>query len=264
MIKFLKEFYLLTKEKRVSTVAGAWVYFFLSSLIPLVFLIFTAFGIFGVEIATDLISRLPEGFRDAGEIILKTAKSAQEGVTILFTFTTIFSLSSLLTQMRKDGNSIYGYPQKNRRGIMIRLWALLSIAVLFALFLGIAMIVAFGEKIFASLSFVVIDKRVFTVIITFFITIIAYFVIVLLNKYISPVKLKANAIFLSSLLSLSIVFIGTLVLAIYLKVFGLNNAFYGSLATIVVFMLWAYICMTGIVMGTVFGYQLNKKVDKCM
>ena len=99
-------FFALLKEKRVTTIAGAWVYFFLSSLIPLVFLLITAFGVFGIEISTDFVSRLPEGLREGGKIIVNTAKSIQDGVTVFFVLTAIFSSSALLNQMRIYGNSI--------------------------------------------------------------------------------------------------------------------------------------------------------------
>ena len=252
----------MLKEKRVTTVAGAWVYFFLSSLIPLVFLIITAFGVFGVEISLDLVSRLPEGLRESGQIIVNTAKSAQEGVTILFAFTVLFSLSALLSQMRKDGNSIYGVNQKDKRGFLERFWAILALVVLFFVFLLTAFFVAFSEKLLLNIPLGKTRNIVTTIIAGVILTGVSYAVIVLLNKYISPSKTPLSSILSGSLLSLIIIFIGTFAIGVYLNYFGTNNAFYGSLAGIVVFMLWTYILMTGLVVGTIFGYYLFSRKEE--
>ena len=101
----------IINEKRLTTVAGAWVYYFLSSVIPLAFLIVTAFSVFGINVTSDIVSRLPEEFRLAGETIVQTAKKASKGVTLFFIITVIFSCTTLLNQMSKDGDFIYGENQ---------------------------------------------------------------------------------------------------------------------------------------------------------
>ena len=249
----------LLKEKRLTTVAGAWVYFFLSSLIPLVFLVITAFGVFGVEITTDLVARLPESLREGGTALVSVAKSAQEGITVLFIFSTILSLSSLLAQMRRDGNFIYGVEEKNKRGILGRLWAIVALLVLFGVFLAGGLLFAFGKAIFSGLPSGK-DKLVLTTLaVGFSLTSVVYLVIVLLNKYICPIKIPLSILLLQSLVSLVIVFVGTLVIGVYIAFFGGNNAFYGSLAGIVAFLLWAYVCMNGLVIGAIFGYFLQNQ-----
>ena len=59
----------IVRQKRITTVAGAWTFYFLTSLLPIVFLLITAFGVFGVDISADVVGRLPEEFRLAGETI---------------------------------------------------------------------------------------------------------------------------------------------------------------------------------------------------
>ena len=87
-------------------------------------------------------------------------------------------------------------------------------------------------------------------------TAVAYGVLVLLNKYVCPIKISRTTVCSASLLSLGVIFLGTLGLGLYLNFFGLNNAFYGSLASIVALLLWSYITMTGLVVGAVFGCYL--------
>ena len=253
------EFISLLKEKRVTTVAGAWVYFFLTSLIPMVFLMVTAFGVFGVEITTDLISRLPEELRVGGEAIVNTAKSYQEGITLFFIATVLFSSSALLNQMRKDGRAIYGVKQKGKRRFFNRVWAMFGIFILFLIFLLSAFLVAFGEKLFMLLPTSKGKRILVAIIVGLAVTLLSYFVIILLNKYISPSKISVVSLFSGSIVSLAIIYLGTIVLGLYLHFFGLNNAFYGSLAGIVVFLIWSYVMMIGLVVGTIFGYYLSIK-----
>ena len=44
---FVGRIFEFINNKRITTVAGAWVYYFLMALVPFVFLIVTAFGVFG-------------------------------------------------------------------------------------------------------------------------------------------------------------------------------------------------------------------------
>ena len=79
-----KELFKVFKESRLTTVAGAWVYYFLTSLIPLVFLLVSAFSVFGVSLTKDFISRLPMEFREAGVAIASTAENASKSATAVF------------------------------------------------------------------------------------------------------------------------------------------------------------------------------------
>ena len=79
-IGFFKEL----KEKRLLTVTGCWVFYFIMALIPLVFLLITAFGFFGVDLSMELAGRLPVEFREAVEIIVGTASNVSKSLTVFF------------------------------------------------------------------------------------------------------------------------------------------------------------------------------------
>lgn len=260
--KHFKGFYKVYVEKRLTTVAGAWVYYFLSSVIPLAFLVITAFSVFGVNIANDIVSRLPSEFRLAGQTIIQTAENASNGATVLFVVTAIFSCTTLLNQMSKDGDFIYGTKAKHKRGFFRRLWAIGALAVLFTLFLGVALVFAFGNLLFSKIILVGILKLVFTILtFTLFIA-ISYAIILLLLNFISPVKLRFKEVGFGGFISLCIIVLGTIGLVLYLKFFKPYNVFYGSLASILVFLIWAYILMLGLVIGVVtntFIYNFTRK-----
>jgi membrane protein len=83
-----------------------------------------------------------------------------------------------------------------------------------------------------------------------------YFIIVVLNKFISPVRLKFKQLWLGSLVSLFIIVLGTIAFVIYLRYFKSYNAFYGSLTAIIVFLLWTYIVMLGLVGGVIVNTEV--------
>ncbi len=246
-------------EKRITTVVGAWVFYFLLSLVPFMFLLITAFGVFGVNIAEQLIAYLPEEFRLAGETITKTASNVSRGVTVFFAITVITSCSTLLNQMSKDGDFIYGVKTKKKRGFMRRVWAIIALSVLFSVFLGTALLFSFGQRILSIIPFDG-NLKYFVTIGTFSLVIlISYVIIILLNKFICPINLRLGILMTGSIVSLAIIVIGTIGFTIYLRFFNNYNAFYGSLATVIVFLLWAYILMLGLVLGTILNAKLILK-----
>ena len=57
-------------------------------------------------------------------------------------------------------------------------------------------------------------------------------------------------------MSLFIMVFGTIGFTIYLRYFSSYNVFYGSLAGIIIFLLWAYISMIGLVTGVVINMHV--------
>jgi len=264
MKKQVKGLFELFSEKRLTTVAGAWVYYFLMSVIPLAFLLATAFGVFGIDILFDLVSRLPEEFRQAGVAIAETAEHASKSVTLLFILTVIFSCTTLLNQMSKDGDFIYGVKAEKKRGVLRRVWAIVALGALFTVFLCMAFLFAFRVKIVTK--GINGNVKLFLAVLAFSLIILfCYAIIIVLYKFISPVKQKLGSLFLGGLVSLSTIVVGTLGLSLYLRFFNSYNAFYGSLAGIVVFLIWAYIVMVGLVIGAIINkrsYDLTLSTEK--
>ncbi len=260
--KILTNIFHVFYEKRLTTVAGAWVYYFLSSVIPLAFLIITAFSVFGVNVTNDIVSRLPDEFRLAGQTIAQTAENASNGVTVFFVITVIFSCTTLLNQMSKDGDFIYEQKSKHKRGVLRRVWAIGALAVLFSFFLGIALLFAFGSRLLGNYALGGALKLVFTILAFTIGLSVAYCIIVLLHNFISPVKLKFSEVAIGGFVSLSIVVLGTIGFILYLKFFKPYNAFYGSLASIIVFLLWAYLLMLGLVIGVIVNMSVRKNLQR--
>ncbi len=256
----IKNIFTLFNEKRLSTVTGAWVYYFLTSVIPLAFLLATAFGVFGINVLNDLVATLPEEFRTAGQAIAETAEKVSKSATLLFVFTVVFSCTTLLNQMSKDGDFIYGIKSKAKRGIFRRLWAIVALGALFAVFLIMALLFAFQNRIFPEGLGGSAGKLILTILAFSFVICFCYAIIIVLYKYISPVNQPFKQLFLGGLFSLGVIVVGTMGLALYLRFFSTYNAVYGSLTAIVVFLLWAYIVMLGLVVGVIVNKAVYDRV----
>ena len=178
--QFIEKF----SEKRVSTVVGAWVFYFLTAVIPLAFLLVTMFGVFGVELTEDVVSRLPVEFRSAGTAIVSTARRASKGATLLFVLTAVFSCSRLLNQMSKDGDYLYGKKSLGKRGLLRRLWAILALGALFAVFLIASIIIALGGSFFVFNYTMGGVKHFFATVCACLTVIIFSFVIIKINTFI--------------------------------------------------------------------------------
>lgn len=255
MISSIKSFAATLKEKRLATVAGAWVYYFLLAVVPLFFLLITAFGVFGLSFTDELAVRLPEEFSPVITLIAEAAENVSSGITVFFLFTVILSCTTLLSRMSADGDHIYG--QKNPRGFIRRLWAIIALAILFGVFLGTALLFAFGNKIAAG------EARAQNYIVTVFVfatvILVAYLIIILLNKFISPVKISFTTAATGGFISLVTVVAGTIGFTLYIRFFNSYNAFYGSLAAVVIFLLWTYILMWGLAFGAIVSSCIAKR-----
>ena len=255
---FVWSFFDLLNKKRITTVAGAWVYYFLTAFVPLLFLIVTAFSVFGVSLTRDLISRLPEEFRLAGQKVIETAENSSKGATIFFVIAVVFSCTNLLNQMSKDGDFIYEANSKIKRGIFRRVWAVFALALLFILFLGEAFVLAFSSNIKLNALLNPREDIFVTLFVFLFTIILGYAIIYVLNKFISPLKMNFSDLAIGTMFALFIMVVGTIGFTIYLKFFSNYNAFYGSLAGVIIFLIWAYILMFGLSFGAIINMQLYK------
>ncbi len=248
------------KERRISTVAGAWVYYFLTALLPLVFLVFTAFGVFGVSLNENLVLRLPVEFQQVGEILVTTASKASGGITVFFIIVVFFTGSTLLNQMLKDGEYIYEHKKNYKYGFLRRLFSLLALGVLFLIFLACAFVSTFQNIILSGFN--ISDSKFAVILIATSVITVSFFLINLLNKFICPYNKSFFSFLPGSLISLFVIVLGTIVFMLWLRILKPYNAFYGSLAGVIAFLLWAYILMLGLVIGVCFNVRILDKKTK--
>ena len=167
--------------------------------------------------------------------------------------------------MIKDGEHIYKIKRRVKSSILKKLSSILVLAVLFLVFLFAGVVFAFGNKLFLSLPLIGKTKNFLVIFVFAFIILFCYAILIILNAFISPIRLKLSQLCTGAVCSLAVGVIGSIFFTIYLKIFNGYNAFYGSIAGIVIFLLWAYILMLGISIGPVvcmkiyYGQNTNQK-----
>lgn len=237
---------------RVSTVTGAWVFYFLLAVVPFAFLLISAFNLFNVDLSGFLAARFPEEFKTAAFAIFGAAEKVSGGLTAFFLLTVLTSTFALINQMVKDGEFIYGLKRKAKNKLPNSLFVFAFIIMLFFVFLFAAAAFAMAGYIFFPRGAAHADKAFKLIIFSAILVFSCYIILIFLNGFICPVKTPIKFVLIGSLFSLSVIVIGTIGFILYVRFFNNYNAFYGSLAAVVVFLLWAYIFMLGICYGSVF------------
>lgn len=248
-----------TAGYRITTVVGAWVFYFLLAVVPLAFLLISAFNLFNVDLSDFLVARLPEEFKKAAFAIFDTAEKVSGGITVFFAFTVLTSTYALVNQMIKDGEFIYGRARKSKKRIPDAVFVLAFLALLFFVFLFAAAVFAVCGFAFFPYGTARTGKTVALLLFSTLLIIVCYIILILLNRFIAPVKIPFRFVSVGALVSLFIIVFGTVGFIVYIRFFNNYNAFYGSLAAIVIFLMWAYILMLGICLGAV---EISKTLKK--
>lgn len=105
----------------------------LLAVVPIFFLMVTAFGVFGVDASTEFAMRLPEEFRGLVLEIIDVASQASRGATVLFVLTVFWVGISLFSHMLKDGELLYG-EKRGKSGVIRKLLSFLLLFLLLTVF----------------------------------------------------------------------------------------------------------------------------------
>ncbi len=233
-----------------TTIAGAWVFFLLLAVVPIFFLLVTAFGVFGVDVSIELASRIPEEFRGLVLEIIDVASQASRGATVLFVLTVFWSGSSLFSHMLKDGELLYG-AKRGKSGVVRKLLSFLLLFLLLTVFFLSAFLLflnRFIVRYFVLTGFWAVLVKVALYVVAFS---VIYVIVFLLQTFISPVRVTFANRATGAAVSLGITLVGTLAFLVYIRYFHSYNVLYGSLAALIVFLLWSYIITLSLVTGAI-------------
>ena len=251
-------FFVTLRRKRITTVAGAWVFFFTIALIPLTVLLLLAFNVLGIDAGEKFLPYLPLELKQTFEELLLLATDGLKGLTIFFVISVFVSGSALLNQMSKDGDFIYGV-KRSKRGVFRRIKAMLALLILFVVFLLSAVLLAFSDAFLLRIKKSALSSIFAKISIPLILVSVCYLIIILLNKFISPVKLDAKSLLLGSLASLVIIIVGTLGFSFYMKFFRAGNALSLGIVSALAFLSWLYILTLGLIIGATIIVTLRKK-----
>ena len=249
----VKEKYDLLTQKKYTTIAGTLVFFFVMSIVPLSFWLTLLIG--KLPIDTERILALPvfDWVKNILTYVQREAKSATASISIVLLLTTLYSSTTLFYQIRRSGEIIYDYRRK-KRGIKIRLGALLLLGIVLGLIVAFLMLFAFGTFLFSKwLSSV--WKRLADYLLLFS---LAFLLVLLLNVYICPYKTKMKDFLFGTFLTMGAWVIAIIGFSIYMQ-FGNVGRLYGALSVIIVFLLWLYVLTTCFIAGVIFN---SEKITK--
>lgn len=256
-IKTIKGEYEYLKSKKYSTVAGALVYFFIMSAVPLLFWLSLLFGrAIGENYGAILELKIFSGFDKLITYIIESASSAAAGSAgIILPVTTLYSSTSLFYHFRRIGEIIYGTHGGN--GIKVRLAAL---ALMFLVITAMAVIIASFSAAYYVI-YLYVGGLTAKIALYAFLFAAAFLFAVILNLYICPFRLKIGDVVTGSAITSLLWAVSAAAFVVYLY-FADAEKLYGAVSAVIVFLLWLYVMMNCFVIGAVFISARVKKSEK--
>ena len=249
LYRYLREKYDLLSLKKYTTIAGTLVFFLIMSIVPLSFWMTLLVGKLPIE--TDQVLALPvfDAVKDILFYVQKEAANATTGASVLLVVTTLYSSTNLFYQMRRSGELIYDY-HRERQGLRIRFGALILLIIVMATVVTFLLVFALGSFLFSRF----LSKTWALLADYFLLAAVAFLLVLLLNMYIFPYKVRIRNFLPGTLLTVASWVAAVIGFSVYLRV-GNVTRLYGALSTIIVFLLWLYILMICFIAGVIFNSE---------
>ncbi|MBO5525862.1 MAG: YihY/virulence factor BrkB family protein [Clostridia bacterium] len=247
IIDTLKLFYAELTDKKYTTIAGTLVFFLIMSLLPFMFWLFLLFGKFHLQ--TEQILEL-DVFEGVKELLLYCKQAAQEatsGATLTLLMTTMYSSTNLFYHMRRSGEIIFDDEQR-KGGWRLRFSALMLLLLMFLFFFSAGVVLLFGKRLFERM-FV---RWLADLLVYLLLFLIAFGILLILNFYICPYRLRWRDVFPGCFLSTTLWIAASVGFGLYLKFFQ-PNRLYGKIAVFFVFLLWIYLMISCFIIGVIYN-----------
>ena len=235
-------------KKKYDTLAGSLTFFFLLTCVPILYITLFFYG--QIANALNLELAIPDWLKDYITFDLNV------GVSIFFILATIFSTTKFFVQIKKIVDIIYGVKEPVS-SIKMKI-AAIGISVLFILVIIVGLLLMslanhFSEHFPAWLT------RILTIML---IAGVFFLLVIVIDKTATPTLSMKKHVYRGALVTLGYTAIASIIFSIYLALFANFNQLYGSLSTLLVFLLWMYIISKGIVVGIVINYYFDKKIEQ--
>ena len=255
-INYIVATYKYYSDKRFTTVAGTLVYFFLMSLAPFLFWLSMFFG----NIDLGILAQFPllDAVLPFLQELQSSAGGAASGAGIILVVTTLYSSTNFFYHLRRGGEIIYDSAFK-KGGIKLRFASLgliggtilLTAAAIGAVVVGQAFL---GRILNAYVSEVIIWAAAVAIM-----TLVA----ALLNVFICPYKTTVKEVISGSLLTVFLWLLCAGGFAVYTR-FANPVKLYGTIASVIVFLLWCYLMMNSFVIGVIYNGRHNVKLKHAL
>lgn len=241
-------------DRKFSTIAGTLVYFLLMSIAPFTLWLTLVFG--NVDVERFFSLELFESVSPVLRYMKQSAESAVSGAGIIFLLTTLYSSTNFFYHLRRSGEIIYG-TRRVKGGIKLRIVSLLLMLATIVLVALTAAISVLGT----NLLNLIFPNLVSEIISLVFIAALAFFVVIILNLFACPYKLKISEVLTGSLLTTVLWLVFAVGFGVYAN-FANPERLYGKIAALIIFLLWCYVMMSCFVIGMIKnGSIMPRKVQ---
>ena len=242
--------------KKYTTLAGTMAFFLVMSVVPFLFWLTLLFGKLHIDYAAIFDFEIFADFKEIFLYFREAAESATASASVVLLVTTLYSSSNLFYHMRRSGEIIYDVTRK-KAALFGRVSAgALIFIVMLLLFVGISLFLlgtALLPRILPSFA------AQFAVYVLFGCVVFA--LLLLLNLYICPYRVRVGDVLWGSLLTLLLGGIAPFGFSIYVR-FSSIGKLYGAAVFLILFLLWLYVLMTCFVIGVIFNCYLLERDKK--
>ncbi|MDY4053052.1 MAG: YihY/virulence factor BrkB family protein [Bacilli bacterium] len=238
-MKKIKEFYDYTNKLYLSNLAASITFYLLFMLVPLINLINNILGYLHVE-----------GFTSDEYLVRSNVLSI-----IMFVISIIFVSSKVVNSLAISTNIIYG--DKNKRSTIRRRILSVLLMILFIILIIVQICLSFViSHIFKN----ILHFKLYSLVNLLYIFLSVSFISSIVYKYIIPVKVKLRRTFVISMVVSIIWYFATFFYDLFGTLF-MNDSYsklYGSLANLMLTMLWLYIIVLVYIYGIAFNFYFSK------
>ena len=259
------------KDDHVSESSAECAYYVILSFIPFTILVITLIQFTNIESSQlfEIISRIiPDNMKDLFLGIVREVYSKSIGTVSISLIVTLYSASKGLFALTKELHLIYNYTDNKKKSwlylkiisIMQTIIFILTLVLcLFAMVFGKTILVTvkenFGVFTNYTLNDVIITRTVFLI--------ISFVLLLLMYKFLSRHKMSLKSQLKGSIISAICINIVSYIFSRYLEIFKGFSTTYGSLTTMILVMMWTYVCFYIIFLGAEINkYYNNNNCDK--
>ncbi|KKK34225.1 ribonuclease BN [Salinicoccus sediminis] len=252
-------------KDNTSGMAAQLAYYFLLAIFPLLIFLLTLVPLFQIDQAT--LTQMIQDYAPADiagtleGIISDVMTSSSGGLLSVGLIVTLWSASNGMTALMNAFNVAYDI-EDNRNFIVAKLLSIVFTVILALSVILTFVLIVFGEQI-GNLMFGVIglDQQFQTLwnLIRSVLPLLLVFVVFLVMYTTAPnIRLKVKSVIPGTLFTTVTFLVASWVFSFYISNFGNYSATYGSIAGVIILILWLYI--TGVII--ILGAQINAIMHK--
>ena len=254
---FAKKIIANLSKDNVSEYSAQCAYYTILSFIPFIIILLTMIQYTGINQKTlfEVISRIiPSNMEELVLNIVQEVYSKSIGTISISIIFTLWSAGKGLYAFTKGLQKIYGVKNKVQTNYFYLRFKSIIQTIFFIILIVMALIVlVFGKTLisllkeqFGILFNLGIIEKIF---IEFGLITITFIIILILYKYMVKSNKKIKSLILGALFSAVVIKLVSFVFSIYLDIFKGFSITYGSLTTLMLIMMWTYVCFYIVFLG---------------